>query len=273
MRQHCCIAVFLWLLMPMALAQSDARVLLLNNGRDPPRALNVTQLREQAAPIMLTVDDIEYGEPHTYEGLLLQEVLRIGAFRAGDQLLLVCSDGYSIPFDSAVLEKDEWQGLIALRDIAAAEGTHFVPFAHGREAVDFSPFYLVWTPQGETASTLAARDLPWPYQLTEIRVQRPEDFAAAMPPESAGVRVKAGFDSFYRHCIKCHAVNGSGGTLGLALDSAHGLDELLQRGDVVERITNISRFYAGSKMPDFGDDFSAEELDALVGYLQSVAER
>lgn len=255
-----------------ALAQVDERTLILDNGRDGPVSIAVTQLVEQYELQTLTIDDIEYKEQHTYLGIDLKAVLTSAGFRPGAQLLLVCTDGYSIPFDSNVLLSNEWQGLIALRDQAATGDNYFVPFEHGGETVDFAPFYLVWTPIAGTTSTTAASDLPWPYQLTQIKVLQPTDFQSAMPPADAPAIVQTGFDLYFKQCIKCHSVNGSGGTLGKPLDKENGLAALLAGGTVRDDIVKISTRYPQTKMPDFGDAFSAEQLDALVSYLQSVAQ-
>jgi mono/diheme cytochrome c family protein len=255
-----------------AVAQIDERTLVLDNGRDGPVALPVTQLVEQYELQTLTIDDIEYKAPHTYLGLDLKTLLTKGGFRPGALLLLVCTDGYSIPFDSNVLLSNEWQGLLALRDQAATGNNYFVPFDHGGEKVDFAPFYLVWSPLNGATSTTTASDLPWPYQLTQIRMLQPADYQSAMPPADAPATVQAGFDLYFKQCIKCHSVNGSGGTLGKPLDKANGLAALLASGTVRDDIINISTRYPLTKMPVYGDSFRAEQLDALVSYLRWVAQ-
>jgi mono/diheme cytochrome c family protein len=252
---------------------ADERVLRLDNGKNPPVQLSVATLLKQQQPLTLAIDDIEYRATHRYEGVDLRQLLKQTGFEAGAQLLLVCTDGYSIPFDSSVLADAQWLGLLAVRDMDAPVGKDFIDFKHGAEWVNFAPFYLVWT-QAEVSATASAkvalRDLPWPYQLTEIRALKPTDYQAAMPSASASVLVKDGFSVYFKHCIKCHSVNASGGTLGPALDAAHGLSTLLQRGDLRERIQSISKFFPGSKMPTFAGLLSATEVDALVAYLTEV---
>lgn len=255
-------------------AAADERVLRLDNGA-APQVLAVDALLASHTAVTLTIDDIEYGESHTYQGILLRDLLQQAGFAEGAQLLLVCTDGYSIPFDSSVLSDPQWQGLLALRDMAAPADKHFIDFQHGAELVNFAPFYLVWsqTQQAAAATTSnvqSVRELPWPYQLTEIRLLQPGDYQAAMPAATATPLVRAGFDLYFKHCIKCHSVNDAGGTLGPPLDAAHGLSALITKGDLAERIAKISDFYPRSKMPDFANTLTAGEVEMLAAYLYSL---
>ncbi len=252
-------------------AAADERVLRLDNGTGP-QSLTVDALLASHTAVTLTLDDIEYKESHTYQGILLRDLLQQAGFAEGAQLMLVCTDGYSIPFDSSVLSDPQWQGLLALQDIEASEGKHFIDFQHGADLVNFAPFYLVWTqtPGTPSAATSSVHDLPWPYQLTEIRLLQPADYQAAMPDADAAPVVQQGFDLYFKHCIKCHSANGSGGTLGPPLDAEHGLAALIARGDLAQRISQISKFYPQSKMPDFNSSLNATEADALVAYLDSL---
>jgi hypothetical protein len=180
-------AVRCWLLAAALLAASaavwaqiDDRTLVLDNGRDGPVSLPVTQLVEQYQLQALTVDDIHHKTMHTYLGIDLKALLTSAGFRPGAQLLLVGADGSSLAFDSNVLLANQWQGLIALRDQAATGDNYFVPLEQGGESVDFGPFYLVWSPiAGSTStstastSTISASELPWPPELTQIKLLQP----------------------------------------------------------------------------------------------------
>lgn len=257
----------------LGLAQVDTRILVLDNGREGPVQLAMQQLVTDYELQTRTVDDPEYKAVHSYLGIDFKTLLTRAGFPPGVQLLLVCSDGYSIPFDSSVLLGNEWQGLLALRDTAASGDNYFVPLDHGGEKVDLAPFYLVWSPHpaasGNSATTAA--ELPWPYQLTEIRRLQPADYQSAMPAATAPAAVQEGFELYFRHCIKCHSVNGSGGTLGPALDAEHGLADVLAQSNVRELILQISKYVPASKMPDFDDTLSEQGVDAVLAYLTAMA--
>lgn len=156
-------------------AQIDDRTLVLDNGRDGPLSLPVTQLVERYQLQTLTVDDIHHKAMHTYLGIDLKALLTSAGFRPGAQLLLVGADGSSLAFDSNVLLANQWQGLIALRDQAATGDDYFVPLEQDGKPVDFVPFYLVWAPIAGSASTstASASELPWPAGLTQIKLLQP----------------------------------------------------------------------------------------------------
>lgn len=259
---------------------ADERVLLLDNGRDGPVAVSGAALLEQHTVLTLAIDDLEYEATHTYQAIDLKALLTQAGFAPGAQLLLVCTDGYSIPFDSTLLDDAHWQGLLALQDLQAPEGLHFVPFQHGADLVNFDPFYIVWSANslvetvGSTtpSSALTLRDLPWPYQLTEIRLLQASDYQSALPAAAAPPEVSSGFDLYFKHCIKCHSVNGSGGTLGSALDQEHGLLSVLQRSEINALIRQIDLYYPQSKMPDFRDTLDTADTDAIIAYLQWMLE-
>jgi hypothetical protein len=156
-----------------AWAQIDDRTLVLDNGRDGPLSLPLTQLVEQYQLQTLTVDDIHHKALHTYLGIDLKALLTSAGFRPGAQLLLVGADGSSLAFDSNVLLANQWQGLMALRDQAAIGDDYFVPLEQGGESVEFGPFYLVWAPIVGSASpsTASASELPWSRGLAQIKLQ------------------------------------------------------------------------------------------------------
>ncbi len=256
----------------LLVAQVDTRTLVLDTGREGPVSLAMQQLVTDYELQTRTVDDPEYKARHSYLGIDFKTLLTRAGFPPGVQLLLVCSDGYSIPFDSSVLLGNEWQGLLALRDTAATGDNYFVPLDHGGELVDLSPFYLVWSPHPDATgnSTVTPAELPWPYQLTGIRRLQPTDYQSAMPPAAAPAAVQEGFDLYFRHCIKCHSINGSGGTLGPALDVEHGLTDILARSNVRDLIVQMSKYVPQSKMPDFNDTLSEQGVDALLAYLTAM---
>jgi hypothetical protein len=103
------------------------------------------------------------------------------------EVLLVCADGYRIPFDTSTLSRPGLRGLLAIRDTALpADGEdHWLPYKHGAETISFHPFYLVWAVSNESAAH-DTQTLPWPFQLTEIRrFKLKRYFAPAAPAVEA----------------------------------------------------------------------------------------
>jgi ubiquinol-cytochrome c reductase cytochrome b subunit len=62
-------------------------------------------------------------------------------------------------------------------------------------------------------------------------------------------------------CLSCHQINGHGGQRGPELSY---IGDKLSRMDLITRIVN-----GGVNMPAYANSLKAEEIDALVAFLQS----
>jgi hypothetical protein len=149
-------------------------------------AIGLTELR---------VDDPHFGPDRVFAGFALAPLLSHIGLGDAPELLLVCADGYRIPFDAAALSQPPLRGLLALRDTGLpADGKiRWLEYRHGAETVSFDPFYLVWASADESID-LDPATLPWPFQLTEIRrFDRDNYFAPARPPTGANDAIHEGF--------------------------------------------------------------------------------
>ncbi|MEM0954758.1 MAG: cytochrome c [Pseudomonadota bacterium] len=214
----------------------------------------------------LAIDDPHYGERRTYRGVDLRDLLRDQGFAIGEQLILECTDGYEIPFDTTVLEHADLEALVAFSDLKPTEGSDFKLYQHGRELVDFSPFYLIWKDDSQQLETEAWDKLPWPYSL--VRIRRAGDFAPAPPAADAEASVHAGYATYVDHCVKCHKIDDRGGQLGPQLDRNPGMLRVLSDDQALHLITQVSDFFPGSKMPIFKDILEEEQARDLVSYLR-----
>ena len=254
---------------------ADERVLRVQDG-DAERTYAVAELTEAVGLTELTVpDDPLFGANRSYLGFALPALLRHLGLGDAPELLLVCADGYSIPFDAADTLTQPVRGLLALRDTAEPAGSdrHWPPYHHGAELIDLDPFYLVWAPV-DPGSDIDLGSLPWPYQLTEIRrLDRAAYFAPARPPAAAGASVRQGFGVYQAHCGKCHRMRGTGGSVGPALDRDASLSALLTPEQLADFVRHDPRRFPQSKMPAFGASLSPAEIDAVVDYLKAMQER
>ena len=221
---------------------------------------------------LAVADDPHFGSQRVFEGFALDALLREVGLGDATELLLVCADGYRIPFDAAVLARPGLHALLAIRDKALpADGeSHWPPYRHGAEPIGFDPFYLVWA-SDDPKVDLGTQSLPWPFQLTEIhRFDAAAYFAPARPPAAAGDAARQGFRSYAAHCGKCHRMRGVGGEVGPALDRQGGLSAVLPAAQLRDFVRHEERVFPHSKMPDFSVLLNAEELDQLVAYLQAM---
>lgn len=227
-------------------------------------AIGLTELR--------VAKDPHFGPDRVFAGFALEPLLDHIGLGDAAELLLVCADGYRIPFDAAALMRPPLRGLLALRDTALpADGeTHWEEYRHGAEVISFDPFYLVWAGAHNRFDS-DTEALPWPFQLTEIhRFDRDTYYAPARPPASAGDAVQKGFAIYTAHCGKCHRMRGIGGGVGPALDRDSSLSSLFTTAQLRDYVRHDEGRFPQSKMPPFSKLLRATEIDQVVAYLQAM---
>jgi len=249
----------------------DDRVLRVRDGSSARQYA----LGDLVAAIGLTELEVAK-DPHfgdrVFAGFELGALLEHVGLGDAPELLLVCQDGYSIPFEASMLSQSALQALLAVRDTALPVGgeAHWAEFRHGSELIDFDPFYLVWA-SSDASIDLGTEVVPWPFQLTEIRrFDRARYFAPARPTTSAGEDVRAGFATYTAHCGKCHRMRGVGGELGPALDRQGSLASVFTTAQLRDYVRHDGTRYPQSKMPQFSNLLSPAEIDQVVAYLQAM---
>lgn len=218
--------------------------------------------------------DPHFGPNRVFAGFALEPLLNHLGLANAPELLLVCADGYSIPFNMEALSLSQppLRGLLALRDTALpADGeTHWEGYRHGTETISFDPFYLVWG-SADNSIELDTETLPWPFQVTEIRrFDRDTYFAPARPPTGADNPVQDGFAIYTAHCGKCHRMRSVGGDVGPALDRDGSLSSIFTAAQLREYVRHDERRFPQSKMPQFSKLLSPTEIDQVVAYLQAI---
>jgi mono/diheme cytochrome c family protein len=251
---------------------ADDRVLRVQDGT-VERQYGMTEL---VAAVRLTelklAKDPHFGPDRVFAGFALGPLLKHVGLGDAREVLLVCADGYRIPFDTSALSNPQLSGLLAVRDTAfAADGdTHWEGYRHGAEIVSFDPFYLVWASADESID-LDAFELPWPFQLTEIRrFDRETYFAPAQPQAGADDALQKGFAIYTAHCGKCHRMRGVGGDVGPVLDRDNSLSSLLTTAQLRDYIRHDESRFPHSKMPQFSKLLQPVEIDQVVAYLQAM---
>jgi mono/diheme cytochrome c family protein len=250
---------------------ADDRVLRIHDGAGA-REYAVAELVNAVGLTELRVaKDPHFGD-RVFAGFELGALLEHVGLRDAPELLLVCADGYSIPFEVSLLSQPALQAFLAVRDTALpADGeAHWAEFRHGNEIIAFDPFYLVWA-STDASIDLGTEALPWPFQLTEIRrFDRARYFSPARPPPSAGEDARTGFATYTAHCGKCHRMRGVGGDVGPALDRQNSLSSLLPTAQLRDYVRHEERSFPQSKMPAFSKILPPSQLDHVVAYLQAM---
>ena len=259
-----------WSLAAVLWAATD---LTITNGKDST-SLSAAQLLARPDARALSVSaDIAYDKSMQYQAVPLRTLLKESGFSAQDTVPFVALDGFvaSLPARLLMADGDAAQAWLAVEP----ESDHW-PALSGN-AASAGPFYLVWiNPQKSNI-----KQEQWPYQIARIeRVDSLEArFPVLAPPASTPLSSKVwqGFEVYKTQCSVCHRVNGGGeGNVGPDLNQPMNPTRYLQADALKKLIRNPAqvRTWPTAKMPAFSEKTLGDnDLDALVAYLQAMAER
>jgi mono/diheme cytochrome c family protein len=229
----------------------------------PVNEQSIAQVEKQHQAASAEVDDPVYKRKERYQGVWLRDVLKDlghgGHPESETYVRFRCRDGYApmMPLTRALGAK----GLVAFRDMAASPGEKWRPLPGGENSATPAPSYLVWvSPPGDP------EQYPWPYQMVAIELVSSSEALAGLAPGNS----KPGQELFVAHCLKCHSINGVGGTLGPELNSPCSVTEYWNPRLLRRFIAKASSVRHGTRMPDF-DTLPDKDIEALVDYLHSMA--
>jgi mono/diheme cytochrome c family protein len=173
--------------------------------------------------------------------------------------VLRASDGYTVPIDGAQLIDDDAFLAVADLDVPGWEPV-------GAQQVSPGPYYLVW--RGDDKKDTSA--YPRPYQLVAIAVTSFEESFPHTTPEGAPEAAQRGFALFRSQCIRCHAINRSGGRVGPDLNVPQSIVEYRPEEQIRTYIKNPFAFRYGNMPanPHLGD----ADLDDLLAYLRAMSQ-
>lgn len=263
----------LWslLLYLIGFSAHSATLSFLDNGH-LVKTMAIEELVRGSELITLAVNNPTDSISKNYQGfglnLLLNAVFN-SEWQGRDAIKFTALDGYQsiIPVQAII----KHQGLIAIGENGVSR---FTPLLRkNTETVDPGPFYLVW----ENIQDNAAQTDPWlswPWQLTSIELTSFErEYPQSTPPASSPESVKNGFLGFRQHCMKCHAINGNGGTMGPELNYPVSVTEYWQPAWLTKFIADPQSVRANSKMIAFeGNSDHREALIAdIIEYLKVMA--
>lgn len=211
--------------------------------------------------------DPVYKTRKQYRAYPVQPILhQLGLQFAGDKqnavLVFTASDGYQAAM--AYSDAFDQPGYLAFADVSANPG-YWKPFTSGNKTITPAPFYLVWTRSG-----LDKWRYPWPYQLQTITLLPADVYYDHAAPADKSPEISAGFSLFSRYCIRCHAMNGSGGSVGPELNRPQNISDLYPEVILQGLIMNNPAYRKHSKMPVFDMILSTEDLRALIAYLKAM---
>jgi mono/diheme cytochrome c family protein len=242
-------------------------------GKQQQQAIETADLVQQIHLSRLSAHDPAHEGPVDYEGLALNAVLdrAFGQdWHQYDAVAFSSRDGYTPSVPVATVERV--RGLIAVNE-AGRSGFALIRQPNG-ETIDPGPAYLVW----DNIGTLDAVDrewLAWPWQLTRIALYRYQDlYPHSVPTATSSTAVKHGATVFQQHCIRCHTLNGEGGTIGPELNVPDSVTERFQSAWLERWIREPRSIRPTTTMPALPLRTAEDRtrLDDLLAYLQYMAQ-
>lgn len=238
-------------------------------GRWPEFHLN-RELSSMTLPseTITVAHDPVYNTRKQYRAYPIQPILhQLGLQFTSDKqnavLVFTASDGYQVAM--AYSDAFEHQGYLAFADVSAAEPEQWMAFKSGKETITPAPYYLVWT-----QSDIDKWRYPWPYQLQTVTLLPADVYYDHAAPVDNSPEITAGFALFSRYCIRCHAMNGSGGSVGPELNRPQNISDLYPEVILQGLIMNNPAYRKHSKMPAFDMTLSTDDLHTLMTYLKAM---
>lgn len=257
---RCFIAFSLLLAVPSVFAEEPA--LSFQRSGEAVRVLKTSEISAKVSPGNIKFFDPRHGKVKTYRAWPVKAVMELAygkGWTEGEQseAVLTAMDGYASVSVAAKLS--ETGGFIAFEDL---DVSGWEPI--GRKRANPGPYYLVWS--GEAQSTENA--YPWPWQLMTINLVKfaeryPEVVPAGARPGSSAAR---GFTIFKNRCLRCHAINRQGGTIGPDLNAPQPVASYRSKSWIKSYVREPSKIRY-TEMPDH-KDLSDADLDDLYAYFR-----
>jgi len=228
---------------------------------------SLDELRDELNPHRIELVDPNYGKTKRYEAFSLQDVLQLGFGNRWESpeytdVAFGATDGYTAIAKTSKLY--ESGGYIAYGDLDFKNWEHV-----GIGQVNPGPFYLVWTGKDQTYQN----EYPWPWQLSSIDLIKFQNQYAKVFPKGAAPESPAyiGYQIFEGRCIRCHAMNQQGGTVGPDLNAPQSIVSYRSEIMIKEFIREPSK-YRYTHMPDH-PDLTDQDLNNLIAYFNYMNEK
>jgi cytochrome c2 len=238
----------------------------LNNlVRFPMEAIQSAMAATTPSKVPIKNDPL-YNDGRTYEGYPLTLVFSTLGVHISPTawIRFICRDGYApeIPFKKIL----NGSPFLVIRSLNNDSGHAWEPLSQDGKQISLEPAYLIWGQPNEKPD-----EFPWPYQIVSIEVfnGQPESIMVA---DGAQKTASKGFEIFTARCLKCHSLNGYGGTMGPELMSPCGVTQYWNVEFLKEYIRKPQSIRAKARMPS-NEDLRDDDMQGLIAYLGYLANR
>jgi mono/diheme cytochrome c family protein len=229
------------------------------------RTVTLAELAERAGAREVRSADPYYGAYKRFQAFPIKPALtwalnvEESALRSR-AFMLIALDGYAVPIEGQRLLEDG--AFVAVDDL---DVPGFAPI--GPRKVSPLPAYLIW--EGTAGANQESHPRPW--QLVAIDAVDPLALYPHTRPKGLveGTPTMHGFKLFRERCIRCHAINREGGSVGPELNVPQSIVNYRPEAQIRAYIKNPLTFRYGTMPPH--PDLTDADLDALIAYLQAIA--
>jgi cytochrome c2 len=197
-----------------------------------------------------------------YEFLpILDSVIKSASFdTAGSVVTFECTDGYkpSMPISGLY---NSAKPYIVYKDLDQKGALNWPDSIQAK----FVPYYLVWdsTKQGE-------HSLVWPYGLVSITLSSTNSKYKQIYPNNNSSMIK-GFELYRDNCMKCHSLNGIGGSMAPEFNFPKNITEYWREDDIIAFAKNSKTYRSNSKMSPI-NNLSDSDFVQIISYLKYIKE-
>ena len=209
------------------------------------------------------VYDAFFKTSKTFKGYALtsfiDSIVVANAFDTSSALVIFeCKDGYKPVMDMSKVMANK-MGYIVYKDVSQKNAWA------DSIAATFTPYYVSWTNVKKADHTYM-----WPYGLVGIRLKAAAtEYKAIYPYDNANLA--KGFMLFRNNCLRCHAINRVGGSMGPELNAPKNITEYWTEENIIAFVKSPTSFRFNSHMPAV-IGLTDAQLQEIVAYLKGMKE-
>jgi cytochrome c2 len=222
-------------------------------------------LKQRTVKTVHVLYDDYFKGPKEYLGYemapIIDSIIKSESFDTTRSIIIFeCHDGYkpSLPIGKLY---DKVKPYIVYKDLNEKGDKNWNDSIRAK----FRPYYLVWDSAKKEDNSFV-----WPYGLISITLTSTEAQNRLIYPFNNSSLV-AGFNLFRNNCIKCHSLNGVGGSMAPEFNFPKNITEYWKGDDIISFARNPKSYRRNSTMPAV-TGISDSDYKEIILYLKYMKE-